>query len=178
MMAQSTVTRDAITWYDWMEWPLGRLLLTCRSEGLTGLLFDTGKHARGPAPGWKRGASLLRETADQVDEFLRGQRREFDVPLSPDGTEFQHRVWRELSRIPYAETRSYRDVASALNNPHATRAVGAANGRNPISIIVPCHRVVGANGSLTGFGGGLAAKTWLLTLERDGRAAADAARIR
>jgi len=174
MMAEVTARSDVQTWYEWMESPLGRILLTCQSEGLSALLFEAGRHARGPEPGWKRGASLLREAAVQIDAYLKGERRVFDLPLAPRGTEFQRRVWQELERIPYAHTCAYGDIARSMGKSNATRAVGAANGKNPISIIVPCHRVVGANGKLTGYGGGLRAKMWLLTLERRGRAAADA----
>lgn len=101
----------------------------------------------------------------QLEEFFTGDRQDFDLPLSPRGTEFQHRVWRHLREIPYGETRSYGELAAELGKPNASRAVGRANATNPIPILVPCHRVIGANGSLTGFGGGLPAKTALLELE-------------
>jgi methylated-DNA-[protein]-cysteine S-methyltransferase len=108
---------------------------------------------------------VLRETARQLDEYFSAGRRSFDLPLEFRGTDFQRRVWSALLAIPYGETRSYLDIASALGNAAAVRAVGAANGRNPISIIAPCHRVIGASGDLTGFGGGLDAKAWLLAHE-------------
>jgi methylated-DNA-[protein]-cysteine S-methyltransferase len=108
---------------------------------------------------------VLRETANQLEQYFAGRRRRFDLPLDFRGTDFQRLVWATLLTIPFGETRSYLDVARALGNAAAVRAVGAANGRNPISIIAPCHRVIGANGDLTGFGGGMAAKAWLLAHE-------------
>jgi methylated-DNA-[protein]-cysteine S-methyltransferase len=108
---------------------------------------------------------VLRATIDQLGEFFSGHRRAFDLPLEFRGTDFQRQVWTALLAIPYGETRSYLDVARSLGNPAAVRAVGAANGRNPISIIAPCHRVIGSSGELTGFGGGMAAKAWLLARE-------------
>jgi methylated-DNA-[protein]-cysteine S-methyltransferase len=108
---------------------------------------------------------VLLETIRQLTEYFHGLRRIFDLPLDFQGTDFQRQVWSSLLSIPFGETRSYLDVARALGNPAAVRAVGAANGRNPISIIAPCHRVIGTNGGLTGFGGGLQAKAWLLAHE-------------
>jgi methylated-DNA-[protein]-cysteine S-methyltransferase len=108
---------------------------------------------------------ILRATARQLGEYFAGTRREFDLPLDFRGTDFQRQVWTTLLAIPFGETRSYLDVARVLGNPAAVRAVGAANGRNPISIIAPCHRVIGTSGDLTGFGGGLEAKAWLLAHE-------------
>lgn len=109
---------------------------------------------------------FLKKAAHQIEEYLSGRRRQFDLPLAPEGTEFQKRVWAELSKIPYGETRSYKDVATALNDPKASRAVGTANGANPLCIVVPCHRVVSADGSLGGYSGGLAVKKALLSLEQ------------
>lgn len=108
---------------------------------------------------------ILRATMSQLAEYFAGQRKSFDLPLEFQGTEFQRQVWAALLTIPCGETRSYSEQARAIGNPAAVRAVGAANGRNPISIIAPCHRVIGASGALTGFGGGLAAKAWLLAHE-------------
>jgi len=110
-------------------------------------------------------ADRTAEVRRQLDEYFAGRRQEFDLPLAPRGTPFELSVWEHLRRIPFGETRSYADVARALGKPAATRAVGRANGANPIPIVVPCHRVIGSNGSLTGFGGGLAAKARLLELE-------------
>ena len=126
--------------------------------------------ARQPDPTWReeRGAlrAPLREAKRQLGEYFAGERREFDLPFAPAGTPFQHRVWDALRGIPYAETLSYRELAKRVGNPAAFRAVGAANGRNPLAIVVPCHRVIGADGSLTGYGGGLPVKAALLALER------------
>lgn len=108
---------------------------------------------------------VLALAAAQLAEYFDGARRDFDVPLAPRGTGFQRLVWRELAKIPYGETRSYGELARALGRPAASRAVGAANGRNPISILVPCHRVIAGSGALTGYAGGLAAKRWLLEHE-------------
>jgi len=108
----------------------------------------------------------VRETARQLRQYFAGKRREFQIPLAPRGTPFQQQVWKALTRIPYGETRSYAQLARSIRRPRAVRAVGAANGRNPFAIIVPCHRLIGSDGSLTGFGGGLAAKRYLLDLER------------
>jgi methylated-DNA-[protein]-cysteine S-methyltransferase len=108
---------------------------------------------------------VLEACAGQLAEYFRGQRRRFDLPLAPPGTDFQRAVWQALADIPYGETRSYGEIARAIGKPSAVRAVGAANGRNPLPIVVPCHRVIGSDGSLTGFAGGLAAKTCLLELE-------------
>lgn len=110
-------------------------------------------------------SAVLEQTNAQLAEYFAGTRREFDLPLAATGTEFQRQVWQALREIPWGELRSYRDIACVLHRPRAVRAVGAANGRNPLPIVVPCHRVIGANGNLTGFAGGLAAKALLLTLE-------------
>lgn len=108
---------------------------------------------------------MLALAARQLDEYFAGERREFDLPLAPRGTGFQERVWRALLAIPFGVTRSYGELARTIGRPSASRAVGAANGKNPIAIIVPCHRVIGANGTLTGYGGGLPIKRWLLEHE-------------
>ncbi len=138
--------------------PIGPVTLEGTGSAVTGLRFG----ALGPnCPD-----ALLLEAARQLDEYFAGARREFSLPLLPRGTEFQRRVWRALETIPYGETRSYGGVAAAIGNPKAARAVGMANNRNPISIIIPCHRVIGAGGGLVGYGGGLDAKEFLLALER------------
>lgn len=110
---------------------------------------------------------VMVETAKQLQQYFRGERRAFSIPLDPIGTPFQVSVWRALLTIPYGETRSYRDIAVAIGNPKAVRAVGMANNRNPISFIIPCHRVIGSDGSLVGYGGGLPLKRWLLSLEEN-----------
>ena len=156
------------TWYDIVDSPVGRLLLTGDERALNGLfMMDTGGHAMTAAPEWTRRPGAFGAAADQLAEYFAGTRTVFDLPLAPRGTPFQLAVWAELTQIPYGVTASYGEVAAALGKSAlASRAVGLANGRNPISIIVPCHRVIGADGSLTGYGGGLDRKEWLLRLER------------
>jgi len=155
----------------YVESPIGRLMLTSDGTALTGLYMNLyrNKPSKLPASGddWIQNATIdpLPAAARQLKEYFAGKRREFNLPLRMEGTEFQRRVWRELTKIPFGETRSYGQLAKHLNNPNGSRAVGLANGRNPIAIIVPCHRVIGADGSLTGFGGGLDRKEWLLTHE-------------
>ena len=144
--------------------PVGDLTLTEEEGALTGLYF--GRLSR---PGEAGPTALLEEAARQLREYFAGQRREFDLPLCLRGTAFQMQVWQALQAIPYGEVRTYGEIARAIGKPKACRAVGMANHKNPISIIVPCHRVVGADGSLTGYGGGLAAKEFLLALEQGGR---------
>ena len=126
--------------------------------------------ARAPDPTWREKQSALpaalRDARRQLGEYFDGHRRDFDLPLAPDGTAFQHRVWEHLRRIPYGETLSYGALARRIGKPTASRAVGAANGKNPLAIVVPCHRVIGADGTLTGYGGGLPVKEALLALER------------
>lgn len=126
--------------------------------------------AQAPDPAWREDRRALLAALDtakrQMVEYFDGTRLDFELPLSPDGTAFQHRVWNELRRIPYGETISYGELARRIGKPTASRAVGAANGRNPLAIVVPCHRVIGANGTLTGYGGGLPVKEALLALER------------
>jgi len=147
--------------------PIGRLLLRTDGGSLTGLYMDVpGRPIRGMND-WQEDptAGPLPEAVRQLEEYFAGKRRDFDLPLHLDGTEFQQRVWRVLTEIPYGETWSYGDLAKRIGNPNASRAVGLANGRNPVSIVVPCHRVIGADGSLTGYGGGLQRKQWLLAHE-------------
>jgi methylated-DNA-[protein]-cysteine S-methyltransferase len=146
---------------------VGTLLLAARQDGLTHLLFAD-RNRRDEAPrgdGSAAAATILAAARDQLDEYFAGRRRRFDLRLAPAGTGFRLAVWRQLTRIPYGRTTSYGELAAAIGRPRAVRAVGAANGANPISIIVPCHRVIGRDGSLTGYGGGLAAKRALLALE-------------
>lgn len=137
--------------------PIGLLHLVANAEAITGLRF-----AGEPAPAVTEPTPLLTEAAAQLRAWLEGRLRDFDLPLMPAGTAFQQEVWAALRQIPYGATRTYREQALAIGRPAAVRAVGAANGRNPIPILIPCHRVIGADGSLTGFGGGLPAKRWLL----------------
>jgi methylated-DNA-[protein]-cysteine S-methyltransferase len=150
------------TWTTTIDSPVGPLLLTSDGTSLTRLLF-----AADPDPSWSTDpCPVLDEAVRQLGEYFVGERRDFDLPLDPVGTPFQLTVWAALRDIPYAETINYGQLAGRVGNPHASRAVGLANGRNPISIVVPCHRVIGANGSLTGYGGGLDRKRTLLELER------------
>ncbi len=116
--------------------------------------------------GVEQETALIKEAHQQLSEYLKGERKEFDLPLNPKGTDFQKRVWRALCDIPYGETRSYKQIAKAVGNSKAVRAVGMANNRNPITIVVPCHRVIGADGKLVGYGGGLEMKEFLLRLEK------------
>jgi methylated-DNA-[protein]-cysteine S-methyltransferase len=140
-----------------------RLRLTAGDAGIRAIEFPPFAESAAP-PG---GANpLLAEAVRQLQAYFKGQLRQFELPLDLAGTDFQRRVWSELTRIPYGETRSYRDLARAIGAPKAVRAVGAANGANPIAIVVPCHRVIGAGGKLVGYGGGLALKRRLLSLER------------
>lgn len=152
--------------YRYMESPVGRLLLAGDGEGLRAVLFQQGPKAAEPEADWEFDAAALGEAVEQLEAYFAGSRREFALPLAPRGTAFQLRVWEELQRIGYGETISYVELATRVGNPKASRAVGLANGQNPISIIIPCHRVIGANGKLTGYGGGLPIKEALLRLER------------
>ena len=145
--------------------PTGPLTLVAEGGELVGLHFALDGRSDEPSVLGEPDPSAFDDVRAQLDEYFAGERTEFDVPLDPVGTEFQLRAWEALRRIPYGETRSYGEQARTIGSPAAVRAVGAANGRNPISIIVPCHRVVGSDGSLTGFGGGLDAKRYLLDLE-------------
>lgn len=124
------------------------------------------REEKAPVEAEVQATPLLKRAGRQLGEYMAGRRRAFDVPLKPDGTEFQRRVWQALLTIPYGETRSYKEIAVQIGNPRACRAVGMANNRNPIAILIPCHRVIGANGNLVGYGGGLELKEWLLALER------------
>ena len=151
--------------YTLLDSPVGKLLLTGLPEGLSGLWILGEKHCPAIPPDWQEDAAPCTTAAVQLAEYFTGTRRSFDLPLAAAGTVFQQLAWAALQQIPYGETRSYQQQATALGRPAAVRAVGTANGRNPISIIVPCHRVIGANGSLTGYGGGLGAKVWLLAHE-------------
>ncbi|PYO41556.1 MAG: cysteine methyltransferase [Gemmatimonadetes bacterium] len=149
--------------------PLGELVLTASETGLAGVYFPTSAHIRGEAwvedDGQGPAAKILARTREQLAAYFACTRTKFDLPLEPTGTPFELRVWEELRAIPFGAMRSYSEIARRLGDARLTRAVGAANGKNPIPIIVPCHRVVGANGYLTGFGGGLDRKRWLLEHE-------------
>lgn len=146
--------------------PVGGLLLAGTTRALHVLAFPTGPRVRHPQKDWKRDAAPFAEVASQLDDYFAGKRETFDVPLHLNGTDFQKQVWRALPDIAFGETISYGELARRIGRPKASRAIGAANGANNISIILPCHRVIGANKSLTGFGGGLAAKEFLLRHEQ------------
>ena len=154
-------------YYCYFDTPIGELLLAGDEDALAMVGFPDGKMRREPEPDWIYNEKPFAEAIRQLTEYFDGKRQAFDLPLRLSGTEFQMLVLRELRRIPYGETTSYGAIAERIGRPTAVRAVGAANGRNPIPIIVPCHRVIGAGGDLTGFGGGLDTKEALLRLESE-----------
>lgn len=144
--------------------PIGPLTLASNGEAIRQLEFENGRYPQAAHP---RGADKLLDQAQrELDAYFAGKLKNFTVPVAPNGTSFQRKAWAALQKIPYGATRTYGQQAAALGNPAASRAVGAANGRNPIAVIIPCHRVIGAGGSLTGFGGGLERKKFLLDLEQ------------
>ncbi len=152
--------------YTTIDSPVGELLASADAAGrITGLHFLDGHRLPARDSSWVRDEQALASLRRQLEEYFAGERREFELDLAPSGTPFQLSVWRELRAIPYGETASYGEIAAAVGQPGAARAVGGANNRNPIAIIVPCHRVIGANGTLTGYGGGLPRKQRLLALE-------------
>ncbi len=152
--------------YRHVDSPVGPLLIAGDDTGVRLIEFHTPRHPLPRGDDWREGDNdVLRTLQTQLEEYFSGRRRRFDLPLSPQGTDFQRQVWSELANIPFGGTISYADLALRVGRPTATRAVGAANGRNPIPIVLPCHRVIGADGSLTGFGGGLPTKQFLLQLE-------------
>lgn len=147
--------------------PVGLLTLVASQSGLLAVLWENDRLGRVPlqTSPEQRADPVLAEAEQQLNEYFEGQRTTFDLPLDLRGTEFQRAVWTYLRSIPFGATRTYGEIARELGNPNAMRAVGAANGRNPVSIIVPCHRVIGSSGTLTGFAGGVSAKAWLLQHE-------------
>lgn len=154
------------TYFSVMPSPVGPLTMTASGTAITGVYFDLSRELAGQRR-WKRDDDRLARARIQLEEYFRGERTEFDLELSLRGTPFQVDVWKALTRIPFGTTVSYGELARTLARPDAVRAVGSANGRNRIVIIIPCHRVIGADGSLTGFGGGLPRKRLLLELERN-----------
>ncbi|MCM2439713.1 methylated-DNA--[protein]-cysteine S-methyltransferase [Agrobacterium vitis] len=152
--------------YTFMNSPIGSLLLAGDGRRLSRIGFPSGKGFIKPKPEWVLDDAAFEGTKDQLRAYFNGTRQEFDLPLDLEGTDFQRDVWQELIRIPFGMTISYGELARRIGRLSASRAVGAANGANPLPIVIPCHRVIGSNGSLTGFGGGLDTKKWLLTLER------------
>jgi len=147
--------------YTYVDTPIGSILIAGDGNAIIETYFAGAQ----PKPDWIRDDDGLREAADQLCAYFAGERQSFDLPLAPRGTDFQLSIWNALQRIPYGQTTTYSTIAQRIGRPAAIRAVGAANGANPIPIIIPCHRVIGANGSLTGFGGGLDVKRQLLALE-------------
>ncbi len=154
-------------WYTQIESPIDRILITSDGESLTGLHMVEHRHYEVLTDDWQRNdnAAPFAETRKQLAAYFAGELTDFDLPLAMHGTDFQKQVWRELQNIPFGQTISYGELARRIGNPNSSRAVGLANGHNPISIIVPCHRVIGTNGKLTGYGGGIERKEWLLAHE-------------
>jgi methylated-DNA-[protein]-cysteine S-methyltransferase len=152
--------------YAYLESPIGELLISADRGGLQQILFSTNGRPARPDPVWQEDASALVDVIRQLKAYFAGALERFDLRLSPQGTPFQQKVWSELQNIAYGETISYGELARRIGNPKASRAVGLANGSNPIPIVIPCHRVIGSNGKLTGYGGGLPVKEKLLALEK------------
>ena len=151
--------------YRKIDTPIGPLMLAGEDAGLRFLVFGNGRREVRPDPEWEPDRGLLKEPIRQLELYFRGKLRDFAVTVAPQGTDFQQSVWSQLQQIPYGETVSYGELARRLSKPKAVRAVGLANGSNPISIVIPCHRVIGSNGALVGYGGGLPIKQALLALE-------------
>jgi methylated-DNA-[protein]-cysteine S-methyltransferase len=147
--------------------PLGMLFASAAAGSITGIYFEGGRHAPAIGADWQEdpGHAPLLRCAEQMVEYMVGKRRGFDLPLAPEGTDFQRRIWREIAAIGYGETITYAELARRAGSPGSSRAAGAATGRNPLSIVVPCHRVVGSDGTLTGYAGGIDRKARLLEIE-------------
>lgn len=152
--------------YTQIDSPIGPLLLAADNAGLRQILFVHGHHPAKPDPSWQEDPAPLQPAIRQLNAYFAGELEAFDLQLAPEGTSFQVGVWHELCEIPFGKTISYGELARRIGNPKASRAVGLANGSNPIPIVIPCHRVIGSNGKLTGYGGGLPIKEKLLALER------------
>jgi methylated-DNA-[protein]-cysteine S-methyltransferase len=164
----NTLTEEATmtTYFDTMKSPIGELTLSWREGALVGVFMEEQAHRERELPrDWVSSKAELAEVKTQLREYFAGTRQHFNLPLAASGTGFQEIVWENLQKIPYGITWSYGQLAKAIGNASASRAVGLANGRNPIGIIIPCHRVIGANGTLTGYGGGIERKKWLLEFE-------------
>ena len=158
---------DRQTFFTEIKSPVGALFLTSNGEAITWLFMEMQNDGPKPTGNWRRDDDLFREAAKQLRAYFAGELTEFDLPLAPAGTQFQQRVWAELQKIPYGSTINYGELARRVGNPKAARAAGAANGSNPISIIIPCHRVIGSNNHLTGYGGGIERKRFLLDFEAE-----------
>lgn len=152
-------------YYVYLDGPVGRFLVAGTDEALCFTGFTSGHQQRSPQPEWSKDAAALRYATEPLKAYFAGEAVDFDIALNPVGTAFQLEVWHALRQVKYGQTTTYGDIASRIGRPRASRAVGAANGANHLPIVIPCHRVIGADGSLTGFGGGLDAKTRLLNLE-------------
>lgn len=155
-------------YYKWLESPIGNLLLTANGRSLTGLHMQAQKYFPSLNEDWQESEELevLQQTQAQLAEYFAHQRQQFDLPIESVGTKFQKKVWHLLQEIPFGATISYGTLAKMVGNPNASRAVGAANGRNPLGIVIPCHRVIASNGALTGYAGGVDRKQWLLQHEQ------------
>lgn len=153
------------TWYVTMDSPFGAVCLVGTEAGLTRVDFQRGDRPVRLDPTWQGNTGVLDSAKRQLQEYFQGQRRQFKLPLAPDGTPFQQRVWQEIQRIPFGTTLTYRELARRLGMPGAARAVGHANGRNPLAIVIPCHRLIGSDGQLRGYAGGIALKQRLLQHE-------------
>lgn len=164
-----SVPRPGPTRFTLVPSPIGELLLAGDGEAITGLWMRPDAHPGPDTTGWLRDDGLFREARRQLEGYFDGHLRDFDLPLAAAGSPFQRDVWEALLTVPYGATRTYGAIARQIGRPDRARAVGAANGRNPIAIVIPCHRVIGAGGDLVGYGGGLPRKAWLLSLERTGR---------
>jgi methylated-DNA-[protein]-cysteine S-methyltransferase len=158
-------------YYTYMDSPFGTILIARNSVGLSHISFQEDPNRKSPeAEGWRFDQEAFKETLAQLGAYFKSDLYHFDLPLAPEGTPFQLQVWQALQMIPYGETISYAELANKIGRPHAARAVGAANSKNPVPIVIPCHRVIGSNGLLTGYAGGIHLKEALLSLERRGRA--------
>jgi len=155
--------------YRFLDTPIGQLLLAADAGGLRRIVFMNGRRREPFDPAWRQHPAAFDDAVSQLEEYFAGKRRQFALPLAPEGPPFQQRVWNALLDIPYGSTVSYGQLAATIGQPKASRAVGLANGSNPLPIVIPCHRVIGTNGTLTGYGGGLAIKQRLLALERGDR---------
>ena len=155
-----------MVYYSIVSSPVGKLLIAGEQSGLKLINFQDGRHPQDPEPDWKNGRRFLGDAIQQIEDYFAGRLTKFSLKLALDGTEFQRCVWRALKSIPYGRTVSYGDIARKIGKTKAPRAVGAANGQNPLSIVVPCHRVIGHSGALVGYGGGLEIKETLLAIER------------
>lgn len=175
-MRTRVMKSNAKTYWHEMSSPVGPLLLAGDGSRIKVIHFRAGRHPRDPESGWIADRAPFAVAIDQLEDYFAGHRTSFDLPLAPVGTPFQRTVWQALTEIPYGKTISYGELARRIGNPQASRAVGLANGANPLPIVVPCHRIIGADGSLTGFGGGLDIKRQLLALEREARGQRSGAR--